>query len=153
MFKHLAKKTALVTGSTSGIGLAVARRFAMHGCNVVLNGFGDASKIESTRIEIEKQYKVQVQYSGANLKSREEIFTMIKDANKVFGGVDILVNNAGIQHIAPAEDFDVIIVIIIIITIICGEGQCVVLFDSIFFPFVCFKQNSKHSYIHTKLSS
>jgi len=107
MFKHLAKKTALVTGSTSGIGLAVAQRFAGHGCNVVLNGFGDKSQIKTLVDDMTKKYKVQVQYSGADLKHEQQIFDMVEQANKTFGGVDILVNNAGIQHISRAEDFEV----------------------------------------------
>ena len=91
--KTLSGKTALVTGSTSGIGLGIARAFAQAGANVVLNGFGDEKEIETTRAMLEEEAMVQVAYDKANLAKPDEIAAMI------------LVNNAGIQFIAPLEDF------------------------------------------------
>jgi 3-hydroxybutyrate dehydrogenase len=98
-------KTALVTGSTSGIGLGVARALAKEGANVVLNGFGDASEIEKARAGIEREFGVRVHYSAADMTDPAAIAAMVAEAEKVFGSVDILVNNAGIQHVAPIEEF------------------------------------------------
>ena len=98
-------RTALVTGSTSGIGLGIATALAADGANVVLNGFGDAAAIEATRAGIEAAHGVVVRYSGADMSKPAEIAAMVADAEKEFGAVDILVNNAGIQHVAPIEDF------------------------------------------------
>jgi len=101
----LSGKTAVVTGSTSGIGLGCARGFAEQGANVVINGLGDADEIEATRQAIEKDFGVKAVYSPANMLKPDEITGMIENAEKDFGSVDILVNNAGIQHVSPVEDF------------------------------------------------
>jgi 3-hydroxybutyrate dehydrogenase len=103
----LTNKTALVTGSTSGIGLAIARIFAANGANVVINGFGEADAIEKERSGIESEFGVTCHHSGADMTKPDEIAAMMADAEKAFGGVDILVNNAGIQHVSPVEDFPV----------------------------------------------
>lgn len=94
-------KTALVTGSTSGIGLAIAKALAQQGANIVLNGFGDA---EGPRAEI-AAFDVKVEYHGADMSKPAEIEDMMKFAATHFGRVDVLVNNAGIQHVAKVEDF------------------------------------------------
>lgn len=101
------QKTALVTGSTSGIGKAMATRFAQGGANVILSGFGDAEEIEKARAALEKETGVKVGFSGADLTDPDAIEGMMGYAARDFGGVDILVNNAGIQHVAPIEDFPV----------------------------------------------
>lgn len=101
------KKTALITGSTSGIGLGIAKKFAAKGMNIVLNGFGDAAAIEEMRSNISKEFGVEVRYSGADMSKVEEIENMIKTAESEFGAIDVLVNNAGIQHVSPVEDFPV----------------------------------------------
>jgi len=98
-------KTALVTGSTSGIGLGMAERFAAEGANVVLNGFGDRDEIERLRKRIAEENGVEVAYSDADMAESEAIEGMIRAAEQQFGAVDILVNNAGIQHVAPVDDF------------------------------------------------
>jgi 3-hydroxybutyrate dehydrogenase len=100
-------KTALVTGSTSGIGLGIARAFAGEGANVILNGFGDAKEIETLRDSIATEHGVQVRYDGADLSKQEQIETMIAKALAEFGAIDILVNNAGIQFVAPVDEFPV----------------------------------------------
>jgi len=105
MDKTLAGKTALVTGSTSGIGRAIAERFAAEGANVVLNGFGDAKEIEALRAGIERQHGVMARYDGADMMKPEQIRAMVEKAIGSFGRVDILVNNAGIQHVAPVDEF------------------------------------------------
>jgi 3-hydroxybutyrate dehydrogenase len=97
-------KTALVTGSTSGIGLAIARALAGKGANVVLNGFGDADEIERTRAALEHGGG-QARYSAADLTKSEAIEAMMAEAAEEFGGIDILVNNAGTQHVAPVDEF------------------------------------------------
>ena len=94
-------KTALVTGSTSGIGLAIAKSLAQQGANIVLNGFGDA---EAPKAQIEA-LGVRVEYHGADMSKPEQIEDMMKFAASKFGRVDVLVNNAGIQHVAKVEDF------------------------------------------------
>ncbi|MGE0565333.1 MAG: 3-hydroxybutyrate dehydrogenase [Pseudolabrys sp.] len=101
----LTGKTALVTGSTSGIGLATARALAKSGANLMLNGFGDGAEIEKLRAGLEKEFKIKARYSGADMSNPDEIVGMVKMAEKEFGAIDILVNNAGIQHVAPIEDF------------------------------------------------
>ena len=100
-------KSALVTGSTSGIGLAIARALAAEGANVTINGFGDKADIEKERSGIEKEFGVKASYSAADMTKPEEITDMIHGAEKTFGSVDVLVNNAGIQHVDPIEDFPI----------------------------------------------
>jgi len=100
-------KTALVTGSTSGIGLGIATRLAAEGANVVLNGFGDASQIESLRKDLARKNGVEVAYDAADMTKPEAIRAMVEKAAAKFGAVDILVNNAGIQHVAPVDEFPV----------------------------------------------
>jgi len=100
-------KTGLVTGSTSGIGLAVARALAQAGCNIVINGFGDAAAIEKERVDLEREFNVKALYSSADMSKPTEITNMIAIAERSFGTVDILVNNAGIQYVANVEDFPV----------------------------------------------
>ena len=103
----LTGKTALVTGSTSGIGLAYAKAFAAEGANLVINGFGDAAAIEKERAALEATSGGKALYSGHDLTKPDQIEAMMAEAADAFGGVDILVNNAGIQHVAPVEDFPV----------------------------------------------
>jgi 3-hydroxybutyrate dehydrogenase len=103
----LASKSAVVTGSTSGIGLAIARAFAAEGANVMLNGFGDPVAIETTRAGIEAEFHVKAAHSGADMTRPAEIAAMIAEADKAFGAVDILVNNAGIQFVSPIEAFPI----------------------------------------------
>ena len=100
-------KTALITGSTSGIGLAIARALAKDGANVMLNGFGDAGEIEKIRAGMEKDFGVKAAYSGADMAKPAEIAAMVAATEKKFGALDVLVNNAGIQHVANIEDFPV----------------------------------------------
>ncbi len=98
-------KVAVVTGSTSGIGLGIAKTLANEGCNIVLNGFGEKDEIENIRSEIETKYSVMVHYSSADLSDGIQAEGLITEAIEKLGQVDILVNNAGIQHVAPIEDF------------------------------------------------
>jgi 3-hydroxybutyrate dehydrogenase len=100
-------KTALVTGSTSGIGLGIAEAFAAQGANVVLNGFGDAAEIEALRARLARQHGVTVGFDAADMSKPGDIEAMMAKAVARFGAVDILVNNAGIQHVAPVEEFPV----------------------------------------------
>jgi 3-hydroxybutyrate dehydrogenase len=100
-------KTALVTGSTSGIGLATARALAADGANIMLNGFGEAAAIENERAGLEKEFGIKALYSGADMSKPAEIAEMIKTTEKSFGALDVLVNNAGIQHVANIEDFPI----------------------------------------------
>jgi len=104
MFKG---KTALITGSTSGIGLGMAKAFAAQGANVVLNGFGPADEIHQVRTQLAGEHGVQVSYSPADMSKPSEIQAMVAEAIQQFGAVDILVNNAGIQHVAAVESFPV----------------------------------------------
>lgn len=101
----LTSKTALVTGSTSGIGLAIARALAGQGANVVINGFGDAQVIEETRAGIEREHGVKAHYSAADMSKPEAVAQMVREAEAAFGAIDVLVNNAGIQFVSPIEDF------------------------------------------------
>jgi 3-hydroxybutyrate dehydrogenase len=103
--KPLAAKAALITGSTSGIGLSVAESLAAAGANIILNGLGDLNEIERTREKIASEHRVRTIYSNADLASPSAIADMLKEATATFGGVDILVNNAGIQHVAPIDEF------------------------------------------------
>lgn len=100
-------KAALVTGSTSGIGLGIARALAAQGANIVFNGFGDAKEIEALQADINRQYDVKTAYHSADMSKPAEIEAMMKFAAEQFGAIDILVNNAGIQHVANVEDFPV----------------------------------------------
>jgi 3-hydroxybutyrate dehydrogenase len=100
-------KTALVTGSTSGIGLGIAEAMAARGANVVLNGFGDMAEIERLRAGLAAKHKVNVSYDGADMSQAESIEQMMKTALAAHGSLDILVNNAGIQHVAPVDEFPV----------------------------------------------
>jgi len=100
-------KTALVTGSTSGIGLGYARALAAEGANVVINGFGDATAIEKERAGIEKDFGVKAGYSPADMTKPAEIADMVHNAERTFGSVDVLINNAGVQHVAPIEEFPI----------------------------------------------
>jgi 3-hydroxybutyrate dehydrogenase len=100
-------KSALVTGSTSGIGLGYARALAAEGANITINGFGDAAAIEKERAGIEKDFGVKAVYSAADMTKPAEIADMIKTAESTFGALDILVNNAGIQFVAPIEEFPI----------------------------------------------
>jgi 3-hydroxybutyrate dehydrogenase len=103
----LTGKSAVVTGSTSGIGLAYARALAREGAQVMINGFGDKNEIEATRAGLEKEFGVKALYSPADMTKPPEIAAMIGQAEKAFGAVDILINNAGIQHVSPIEEFPI----------------------------------------------
>ena len=103
----LQSKTAVVTGSTSGIGLAIARAMAKEGANVLINGFGKPDDIEKERRAIETDFGVKAIYSPADMTKPAEIAQMIALAETTFGSVDVLVNNAGIQFVSPVEDFPV----------------------------------------------
>jgi 3-hydroxybutyrate dehydrogenase len=100
-------KSALVTGSTSGIGLAIARALAAQGANVTINGFGEAAAIEKERSGIEKEFGVKAVYSAADMTKPAEIADMVKTAEQTFGSLDVLVNNAGIQFVSPIEEFPI----------------------------------------------
>ena len=102
-----AGKTAIVTGSTSGIGLGIATALAGSGTNIVLNGFGPADAIDKIVSDLKRQHNVGVMYSSANIADPDEIEDMVEQTRTEFGGVDILVNNAGIQHVDPIEKFPV----------------------------------------------
>src|ERR1700722_14158392 len=97
-------KTALITGSTSGIGLGIAEAFAAEGANIILNGFGDGTQIETLRAGLAQRHDVKVHFDGADMSKPAAIDAMMAGATARFGGVDILVNNAGIQFVAPIED-------------------------------------------------
>ena len=101
----LKSKSAVVTGSTSGIGLAIARALAKEGANVLINGFGDPDAIEKERAGIEAEFGVKVIYSDADMTKPDQIAAMIAQAEATFGAVDVLVNNAGIQFVSPVEAF------------------------------------------------
>jgi 3-hydroxybutyrate dehydrogenase len=100
-------KAAVVTGSTSGIGLAIARAMADAGANIMLNGFGDPKEIERMRGALAEEEGVKALYSSADMTKPPEIADMIASAEQAFGSVDVLVNNAGIQHVAPIEEFPI----------------------------------------------
>jgi 3-hydroxybutyrate dehydrogenase len=101
----LAKRHAVVTGSTGGIGLGIARALAKDGADVTINGFGDPKAIETERASLEKDFGVKAFYNGADMSKGAEVEAMIADAASKMGTVDILVNNAGIQFVSPIEDF------------------------------------------------
>ncbi len=98
-------KTALVTGSTSGIGLGIAEAFAAAGCNIAINGLAGASDAEDLRARLAQRHGVAAIYDAADMTKPQEIESMMRRAESEFGGVDILVNNAGIQHVAPVDEF------------------------------------------------
>ncbi len=100
-------KNAIVTGSTSGIGLGIADALAGAGVNVMLNGFGDAAEIEATRADLEGRHGVKVGYHGADMSKPDQIAEMVSTSASDLGSVDIVVNNAGIQNVAPIEEFPV----------------------------------------------
>ena len=97
------RKTALVTGSTSGIGAAIAEALAASGCNVVLNGFGEAATIDALRARLARDHGVEVRYDAADMSRPADIARMMEAALQEFGAVDIVVNNAGIQHVAAVD--------------------------------------------------
>ena len=103
----LKSRNAVVTGSTSGIGLAIARALAADGAGVMINGFGEAAAIETERAGIEKEFGVRCFYNSADMSKPADVAAMIKDAETRLGSVDILVNNAGIQFVSPIEDFPI----------------------------------------------
>ncbi|HUL96076.1 MAG TPA: 3-hydroxybutyrate dehydrogenase [Usitatibacter sp.] len=105
MSQQLKGKSAVVTGSTSGIGQGIAELYAREGASVMLNGFGDAGAIEALRARLERECKVAVDYHPADMSKPAEIEAMMQRAAGRFGGVDILVNNAGIQYVAPVDEF------------------------------------------------
>jgi 3-hydroxybutyrate dehydrogenase len=100
-------KAAIVTGSTSGIGKAIAESLAANGVNIVLNGFGEATEIERQRAALANAHSVEVVFDGADLSQPKAIDALMDNALTKFGGVDILVNNAGIQYVAPIEEFPI----------------------------------------------
>lgn len=101
----MSNKTAIVTGSTSGIGLGIAHALAGAGYNIVFNGFGDKAEIEKLVQDTATKYGVKVDYSAADMSKADQIAAMVANAEKKFGSVDVLVNNAGIQHTAPVDEF------------------------------------------------
>jgi 3-hydroxybutyrate dehydrogenase len=103
----LSQRNALVTGSTSGIGLAIARALAKEGANVVINGMGETAAIEAERAKIETEFGVKAFYNGADMMKPAEIAAMVAEAQAKLGSLDILVNNAGIQYVSPIEDFPI----------------------------------------------
>jgi 3-hydroxybutyrate dehydrogenase len=100
-------KTALITGSTSGIGLGIAELLAARGANIVLNGLGDRAEVERLRARLADQHRVTVKYDAADMSKPDAIRGMIESATAELGGIDVLVNNAGIQFVSPVEDFPV----------------------------------------------
>jgi 3-hydroxybutyrate dehydrogenase len=100
-------QAAIVTGSTSGIGQALARSLAAEGVNVVLNGFGDGAAIEATRTELARETGVAVLYHPADMTKPAEIADLVAQARRELGRLDILVNNAGVQHVAPVDEFPI----------------------------------------------
>jgi 3-hydroxybutyrate dehydrogenase len=103
----LKSRTAVITGSTSGIGLAIARALAAEGANIMLNGFGAAAEIEALRSGLEREFQAGAAYSAADVAKPDQIAAMIVEAEQRFGAVDILVCNAGVQFVSPVEDFPI----------------------------------------------
>ncbi len=103
----LAGKVALVTGSTSGIGLGIAEAFAAQGAQIVINGRGDAAEIDALRRRLSAQYKVEVGFDAADMSRPDDVAGMVTRTQARFGSLDVLVNNAGIQHVAPVDEFPV----------------------------------------------
>jgi 3-hydroxybutyrate dehydrogenase len=103
--KFLHGRAAVVTGSTSGIGLGIATALANAGADIMLNGFGEAALIEALRLEISGSFGVRTAYNGADMSKPEEVEGLIKAATRELGKVDVLVNNAGIQYVAPVGEF------------------------------------------------
>mmetsp|Transcript_15736 Transcript_15736/g.16480 ORF Transcript_15736/g.16480 Transcript_15736/m.16480 type:complete len:262 (+) Transcript_15736:66-851(+) len=103
----LLRKLSLVTGSTSGIGLGIAKKFASEGSNLIIHGLGQEDEIKNLCNNLEKEYKIKANYVEGNLTSVNSIEKMMKEINNNYGGVDILVNNAGIQYVSPIEEFPV----------------------------------------------
>jgi 3-hydroxybutyrate dehydrogenase len=101
----LAGRSAIVTGSTSGIGLGIVRAFANAGMDVMLNGFGDAAEIEKTRVGLEEEFGIKAKFSAADMSKPADIAGLVEATRDAFGKVDVLVNNAGIQHVEPVETF------------------------------------------------
>jgi 3-hydroxybutyrate dehydrogenase len=100
-------KSAIVTGSTSGIGLAIARRFARDGYNILLNGIAAEGAGEALATDLSREFKVEVQFSPADMTKPDEIAKMVAAYEKLAGHIDVLVNNAGIQFVSPVEDFPI----------------------------------------------
>lgn len=103
--QSLQGRSALITGSTSGIGLGIARALAAAGAKITLNGFGDPAEIDRLRAGIAEASGVEVRYDGADMSQGGEVIRMIREAEAAFGSLDVLVNNAGIQFVAPIEEF------------------------------------------------
>lgn len=101
----LTGQVAIITGSTSGIGAAMAEALAQNGCHIILNGLGDAAEIEALRARLASDHGVEVRYHPANMLKPDEIADMVASAEREFGRLDILLSNAGIQHVSPVEDF------------------------------------------------
>lgn len=101
----LTGQVAIITGSTSGIGAAMAEALAQNGCNIILNGLGDAGEIETLRARLASDHGVEVRYHPANMLKPDEIADMVASAEREFGRLDILLSNAGIQHVSPVEEF------------------------------------------------
>ncbi len=99
------QRSAIVTGSTSGIGLGIAEAFVAQNMNVMLNGFGDSDEIEATRARLDAAGTGVIAYHGADMTKPDEIEDLVRTSEKLFGQVDVVVNNAGIQHVAPVEEF------------------------------------------------
>ena len=105
--REVAGKAGVVTGSTSGIGLGIARAFAQAGMHVMLNGFGDRAEVDATRRDLEETFGIKTAYSDADVSKPDDIMRMIEGARQAFGNVDVLVNNAGIQHVEAIETFPI----------------------------------------------
>jgi 3-hydroxybutyrate dehydrogenase len=98
-------RNAIVTGSTSGIGLGIAKALAAQGANILLNGFGDAEQIDQTRMTLAAEHRVEVGYDGSDLTKADAVLAMVEKGRATLGSIDILVNNAGVQHVCPLEHF------------------------------------------------